>query len=122
MLPRLLARGTTLHGGEARLSQGEHPTDHPGEARTQSAMPHGSHSSPIQVPSPVKAPLPKVEGEVSMTMEVRELLSWAVLDMSGHMSVNSTPKRLNPAWLYSHLCTPQTGRSLQSSGHIIPGE
>ena len=33
--------------------------------------------------------------EVSMMMEVRELLSRAVLDMSGQMSGNSTPKRLN---------------------------
>ena len=31
-----------------------------------------------------------------MTMEVRELLSRAVLDMSGHTSENTTPKRLNP--------------------------
>ena len=46
--------------------------------------------------SPVKATLPKVEREVSMTMEVREFLSWAVLDMSGHTSGNSTPMTLNP--------------------------
>ena len=31
-----------------------------------------------------------------MTTEVRELLTWAVLDMSRHGSMNSTPKRLNP--------------------------
>ena len=31
-----------------------------------------------------------------MTMDVRELLSWAVLDMSGHVSEKSTPRRLNP--------------------------
>ena len=31
-----------------------------------------------------------------MTMEVRELLSQAILDMSGHVSGNSTPKRPNP--------------------------
>ena len=31
-----------------------------------------------------------------MTMEVRELLSWTILDMSGHVSGNSTPKRPNP--------------------------
>ena len=31
-----------------------------------------------------------------MMMEVRELLSRAVLDTSGHMSGNSIPKRLNP--------------------------
>ena len=31
-----------------------------------------------------------------MTMEVRELLSWAVVDTSGHVSENLTPRRLNP--------------------------
>ena len=46
--------------------------------------------------SPVKATPPKVEREVSMTMEVRKLLSRVVLDMSGHASENLTPKRLNP--------------------------
>ena len=45
---------------------------------------------------PIKATLPKPEREVSMTMEVRELLSWVILDMSGHVSGNSTLKRPNP--------------------------
>ena len=31
-----------------------------------------------------------------MTMEVRSLLSWLMLQMSGHMSGNLTPKRPNP--------------------------
>ena len=31
-----------------------------------------------------------------MTMEVRELLSQAVLDTSWHMSGSSTPKKLEP--------------------------
>ena len=31
-----------------------------------------------------------------MTMEVRELLSQVILDMSGHVSGNLTPKRPNP--------------------------
>ena len=45
--------------------------------------------------SSIKATSPKVEKEVSMTIEVRELLSQVVLDTSGHGSINSTPKRLN---------------------------
>ena len=40
-----------------------------------------------------------------MTMEVRELLSWAGLDMSGHTSGNSTPKRLEPMVLVTPLPT-----------------
>ena len=31
-----------------------------------------------------------------MTMEVRSLLSWVMLDISGHIIGNSTPKRPNP--------------------------
>ena len=46
--------------------------------------------------SPLKTTPPELEREVSMTMEVRSLLSWVMLDMSGHVSGNSTPKRPNP--------------------------
>ena len=38
-----------------------------------------------------------------MTMEVRELLSRAVLDTSGHVSENSTPKSLNPIVILTPL-------------------
>ena len=38
-----------------------------------------------------------------MTREVRELLSQVGLDMSGHVSENSTPKRLNPMVLLTPL-------------------
>ena len=53
--------------------------------------------------SPIKATLPKAERDVSMIMEVRELLSRAVLDTSGHASENSTPKRLNPIVILTPL-------------------
>ena len=36
-------------------------------------------------------------------MEVRELLTWVVLDTSGHASANSTPKRLNPMVILTPL-------------------
>ena len=38
-----------------------------------------------------------------MTMEVRELLSRVVLDTSGHVSGNSTPKRQNPVVVLTPL-------------------
>ena len=100
LLPKSLARGTTLIGGEwwTHLSKGEHPAAHP-EGQEPKATPHDSHSSPTQVPSPIKAPPPKF----SMTMEVRELLSQAVLDTSGHTSGNSTPKGLNPMVILTPL-------------------
>ena len=47
------------------------------------------------IASPLKTTPPKPEREVSMAMEVRSLLSWAMLDMSGHGLGNSTPKRPN---------------------------
>ena len=53
----------------------------------------GIHPSTLMVCC-IKVTPPKVEREVSMTMEVRELLSQVVLDMSRHVSGNSTAKRL----------------------------
>ena len=38
-----------------------------------------------------------------MTMEVRELLSWVVLDTSGQVLGGSTPKRLEPVVLVMPL-------------------
>ena len=59
------------------------------------ALPPG-RCYPILMASPINTTPQKPEREVSMTMEVRSLLSWVMLDMSGHVSGNSTPKRPNP--------------------------
>ena len=93
--PESLAKGTTLTGGKPTYLKASIPQPTPEEQEPKAPL-HSSHFSSIQVPSPIKAPPPKVEREVSMMKEVRELLSMAVLDMSGHMSGNSNPKRLNP--------------------------
>ena len=61
--------------------------------------------SSLLIASPIRAPPSKAEGEVSMTMEVREFLSQVRLDMSGHTSGNSTPKRLDPMLLVTPLPT-----------------
>ena len=72
-----------------------------------------------------------------MTMEVRELLSWVGLDMSGHVSENSTPKRLNhvviltplpnklgdlsrPANTSSQVSTPDDAEMAEASLEEIP--
>ena len=94
-LPKLLAKGTNLLGGEPIYLKVDIPQSIMEEPELK-ATTLGSHSSSFLMPSLIRAPLPKVEGEVSMTMEVRELLSQAMLDTSGHVSKNSTPKRLNP--------------------------
>ena len=58
------------------------------------ALPPGGGSAIIS--SPLKTTPLKPEREVSMTMEVRSLLSQVISDMSAHRSGNSTPKRTNP--------------------------
>ena len=114
-----LARGTKLLGGKPiYLKVGI--LQSMVEGPKLKVLPSGICPS-ILMASSIKATLPKAEREVSMTMEVRELLSWEVLDTSGLPSANSTPKRLNPCG-HTHTSAPQIGRSFKSSGHIIPGE
>ena len=92
--PESLAWGTNLLGGKPiYLKVGI--LQSMVEGPELKAPPSGICPSILMATS-IKDTLPKVEREVSMTMEVRELLSWVVLDMSGHASVSSTPKRLNP--------------------------
>ena len=69
------------------------------------ALPLSGHSSSILITSPVRPPPPKAEGEVSMTTEVRDLLSWAVLDTSELESGSSIPKRWEPMVLVTPLPT-----------------
>ena len=93
-LPESLANVISLTGGRSVYLEVALPqpiTEEP----DQKALPLG-RCSPILMASPLKTTPPKLEREVSMTMEVRSLLSQAMLDMSGHMSGNSSPKRPNP--------------------------
>ena len=94
-LPESLAKGTTMFGGKPiylsmdilqSATKGQEPK----------APSPGGHSIPILTASPIRAPPPKAEGQVSIMTEVRELLSQAVLDTSGQASGGSTPKRLEP--------------------------
>ena len=57
------------------------------------ALPLGIHSPSISITSPVRPPMPKAEGRVSMIMDVREPLSQEGLDTSEHASGSPTPKR-----------------------------
>ena len=68
-------------------------------------LPPGGHSSSTLMASPIRAALLKGEREVRMIVEVRELLSQVGLDMSGHVSRNSTPKRLDLVVLVTLLPT-----------------
>ena len=104
-LPKSLAKGATMLRGKPIYL----PVDIPKsttKGQEPKALSLGSHSIPILTTSPIRAPLPKVEGQVNMTTEVRELLSWVVLDTSGHASGSSTPKRLKPMVLVTSLPPP----------------
>ena len=93
--PESLAKDTNLLGGKPIYLKVDVPQSI-AEGPQLKVPSLGSHSSSILMPSPIRAPPPKAEREVSMTMEVRELLSQAVLDTSRHASGNSTPKHLDP--------------------------
>ena len=79
---------------QIHLSKGGHPTIHCGGVRLESVAPWQMPLHPDG--QPCQGHSPELEREVSMTMEVRELLSQAKLDMSGQASGNLTPKRPNP--------------------------
>ena len=69
------------------------------------APPLGGGTPSILIASPIRPPPPKAGGEVSMTMEVKEVLSWVALDTSEHTSGSSTPKRQEPVVLVTPLPT-----------------
>ena len=93
-LPKSMANGISLTGGGSISLEVDIPQPIT-EELDQKALLLG-RCSPILMASPLKITPPKPKREVSMTMEVRSLLSWVMLDMSGHVSGNSTPKRPNP--------------------------
>ena len=67
----------------------------PAEEPDQKVLPIGKGSTTM-ISSPHKSTPQKLEGEGSMTMEVRNLLSQVMLNMSGHGSENLTVRRPNP--------------------------
>ena len=93
-LPESLVNSTSLTGGGSVYLEVDilQPIV---EEPDWKALPLGRCSS-ILIASPLKTTPPKPEREVSMTMEVRNLLSRAMLDMPGHVLRNLTPKRPNP--------------------------
>ena len=111
-LPKPLANGTSLTGGKSIYLKMDILQSIAGESDQKVLLP-SKHPSILTVSS-VKATLPKLEREVSMTMEVRELLSRAMLDMSGHASGNSTSKRPNPVV----ILTPPPHKLRDPSGPV----
>ena len=91
-LPELLSNGMTMLKGEQTFVQMD-LSQFATKGQESKALPLGGGLSPTSAASPTRALLPKVEGQISMTTEVSELLSWGVLDTSGLASRSSTPKR-----------------------------
>ena len=134
-LPKSLANGISLTGGrsiylEVNILQPN------AEEPDWKASPLGK-CSPFLMASPLKTIPLKQEREVSMTMEVRSLLSWVMLDMSGHLSGNLTPERPNPMVVLtptphklrdlsglvdtsSQVCTPDDVEMAEASLKEIP--
>ena len=81
-LPESLAKGTTMLRDEPVYLSVD-ILQFATKGQESKAPSPGSHSIPILTTSPIRAPPSKAEGWVSMTKEVRELLSWAVSDTSG---------------------------------------
>ena len=93
-LPASLANSISLTGGESMYLEIDILQPMAKEP-DQKSLPLGRCST-IIISSPPQDHSLKPEREVSMTMEVRSLLSWMILDTSSHGSRNSTPKRPNP--------------------------
>ena len=95
-LPKLLAKGMTMLGGKPiYLSMDILQSATEGQV-SKSPSP-GGHSIPILTTSPIRAPPPKAEGQVSMTTEVKEFLSGVVSDTS-RQALGVPPQRGQSPW------------------------
>ena len=102
--PEPMAKGVNLLGSKPIYLKVDIP-QLPLEGPELKVLPLSGCPPSILIASPVKPPLQKVEEEVSMTTEVRELLSQTALDTSEHASGSSTPKRQKPVVLVTPLPT-----------------
>ena len=117
--PKSLARGTNLLGGKPIYLKVGIPQSM-AEGPELKPPPSGVCPS-ILMASSIKATPPKVEREVSMTMEVREFLSQAVLYIIW-TCISELNLKETKSHGHNHTSTPQTGSSFWSTGHIIPCE
>ena len=90
-LPKSLSNGMTMFKDKATFLQVDFSQSATKEQESET-LSLGGGLSPTPATTPTRAFPPKVEGQISMTMEVTELLSQAVLDTSGLTSRSSTPK------------------------------
>ena len=91
-LPEVLSNGMTMIKGESAFPQADLSQSATTEQESK-ALSLGGGLSSTPATSPTQGLPPKVEGQISMTMEVSKLLSKAVLDISGLTSRHYIPKR-----------------------------
>ena len=91
-LPESLSNGVTMLKDESIFLQVDLSQSATKEQESKT-LSLGSGLSPTLATSPTRALPPKMEGQISMAMEVSKLLFQAVLDTSGLASRNFTPKR-----------------------------
>ena len=83
-LPESLSQGVTMLKGESTFPQ---------RCKSLRPLPKVVVWALLLLTAPSRSIPLKAEGQISMTMEVSKLLSWAALDTSGIASRISTPKR-----------------------------
>ena len=91
-LPKSLSHSMTMLDDEPTLLQ-VNLLQLTMEGHESKALFLGGSSTSTSPTCPAMVPPLKVESQVSMTMEVSELLLWAALDTSGQALGSSTPKR-----------------------------
>ena len=101
-LPESLSNGVTLLEGEPTFLQVD-LSQSITKGQESKALSLGRGLSPPLATSSTRALLPKVDSQISMTMEVSKLLSRVVLDTFGLASGSSTPKRPGPLALATTL-------------------
>ena len=100
--PEPMAKGVSLLGSKPFYLKVD-ILQLPMEGPELKALPLSSCPPSILITSSIRPPPLKAEGEVSITTEVRELLSWTTLDTSEHASGSTTPKRQEPMVLVTLL-------------------
>ena len=120
-LPKSLAHGMNVLDDEPTFLQVELSQFMTEECESKAPIP-GSDSTSTSPTCPVMALPLKAESQVSMTMEVTELLSWAVLDTSSQALGSSTPKRPVSAALGapSSLRAEDSANLVDTSSQVSP--
>ena len=105
-LPESLPNGVTLLEGKSTFLQADLSQSATKEQEPRALSP-GSGLSPTPAVSPTRAFPPKAEGQISMPMEVSELLPWAALDTSDLVLPLNLKDSAKPVGTSSQVSTPE---------------